>query len=117
MKFSPASNTALPLLTRTGPPPIASITLCQSLGRTKWVVIEVPVVPSSSSFAPIVFPSAISTAPSGGIGVPPPVAETDVTGATRSVFGAAEGNGSSTASTAFGITGVRAPQAGVKSTT
>ena len=59
-------------------------------------------------------PWATSTAPSRGIGVPPPVVWI-VTVPLRSWPGTAAGNGSITASTAPASFGVAAPQAGVKS--
>ncbi len=57
-------------------------------------------------------PRATSTAPSGGIGVPPPL-RTSVTGPETSVFGSAAGNGRTTTSKDPGATGVLGPHAGV----
>ena len=108
----------MPFLTSTGPPPIAFVTDAQSDGRIKRTVTDWSLGASVSNGDADPEPAltAIRIAPSGGIGVPPPV-PCAVTGAVRSALGAAAGNGSSTTSVEFPTNGVDPPQAGVNNTT
>ena len=116
MKSSSERKTGFPARTSTGPPPSASGTPAHSGWRISRVVTAVPTGASAWSFGASV-PAAISTAPSGGIGVPPPVVVAAATVAVRSVFGVDCGNGWSTTSAAPSTRGVVAPQAGVNRAT
>ena len=84
----------------------------QSGAITSWTCTTVGGVVSVASFEACE-PTAMSTAPSRGIGVPPPVAcASAVPSSSPVVVG---GNGSSTVSKAPATLGVLAPQEGVKS--
>jgi hypothetical protein len=105
----------LPFRTITGPPPSASVTPLagQSGERISRRTTFVGGGASVCSLAACE-PCATSTAPSRGIGVPPPVVCT-VTVPLKSCPGTADGNGRITASTAPASFGVAGPQAGVNS--
>jgi hypothetical protein len=66
----------LPALDERRPPPIAVVTVAQSDGRMSRTVTFCPAGASSCSAgrAAALAPTDVRTAPSGGIGVPPPEA-------------------------------------------
>ena len=102
-----ARKTGLPSRTRTGPPPTACAIPVHSGRKMSRSVKLVPTGDSSTRRWAAV-PRATSTAPPGGIGVPPPP-RISVTGPTRSAFGVVGGSGRITTSAVPGWTGVATP--------
>ena len=108
MKISPALKMGAPSRTIWGPPPIAETMSGQSGLRVSCVVTSCPTGASAVSTAAAA-PTATSTAPPGGIGTAAPPVRISTTGAWRSVFGVAAGNGNRTAETAPALGGVVGP--------
>ena len=104
--------TGFPLRTRIGPPPIASETVPQPGWRISRSVTVVPIGASAWSFVAAI-PRATSTAVPGAIATGP-FWLTLTTGAARSAFGVAAGNGESTSAIEPAICGVERPQSVVK---
>ena len=110
--ISLARKIGFPLRTRSGPPPIASVTSLQLGVSVSRIVSGVPAGASPTSFAPPV-PRPTITAPPGGIVVPPfvgPICATRDGSSTPGVVGGSEGR---TASVTPAICGVVGPHAGV----
>ena len=108
VKISPALKIGAPSRTICGPPPIAETMSGQSGLRLSWVVTICPTGASAVSAAAAA-PTATRTAPPGGIGTAAPPVRSSTTGAWRSVFGVAAGNGNRIADTAPGFGGVAGP--------
>ncbi len=112
MNASLARKTGTPSRTRTGPPPIASLTVSHPGWRISRTVTEVPAGASAESFWAAV-PRATSTAVPGAIGTDA-FWMTPETPAKWSTFGVAASNGERITETAPGMRGVDGPQSGVK---
>ena len=113
VKSSPARKTAAPSRTICGPPPIAATTPGQSGLKTRRDVTSCPTGASAVSAAAAAAPFATSTAPPGGIGTGAAPVRISVTGATRSAFGVAAGNGKRISAVAPATAGVAGPHAWV----
>ena len=112
-KLSFARKTALPPVTSSGPPPMAAslpLRLGVSVGRisTVWPGW------ASALRCGACAPRETSTAPPGGIGMPP-VPSCSVTTPLATTFDCSRGNDPMTSSTTPSSAGVVAPQAGVYS--
>ncbi len=94
-KSSAGRKIGRPWRISSGPPPTASGTSRHS-GRNTSRTVSVSAVTASTAIRWACVPRAASTAPPGGIGVPPRLFSE--TKPTRSAFGVADGKGESTAS-------------------